>query len=109
MRRPLSASERGVFYYCPIRNITIKYDVRRLVEMTKEELKRESRPKKRRIRVVEDRDGESDPLRFVLGEYDVAAASDYNEGLRVARRQYFDLYVLYDHMPGGTGIELCLR
>jgi len=70
---------------------------------------REPGPKKKRILVVEDRDDERDPLRLVLGEYDVTAASDYDEGLRMAKRQYFDLYVLGDRMPGGTGIELCLR
>src|SRR5262245_38521175 len=70
---------------------------------------REPGPKKKRILVVEDRDDERDPLRLVLGEYDVTAASDYDEGLRMAKRQYFDLYVLDDRMPGGTGIELCLR
>jgi len=66
-------------------------------------------PKKKRILVVEDRDDERDPLRLVLGEYDVTAACDYDEGLRMAKRQYFDLYVLGDRMPGGTGIEFCLR
>jgi DNA-binding response OmpR family regulator len=76
--------------------------------MTKEDLMRAPRPKKKRILVVEDRDGERDLLKLVLGEYDVAAASDYDEGLRMAKRQYFDLYVLDDRMPGGTCVELCL-
>jgi DNA-binding response OmpR family regulator len=84
-------------------------EVRSLVEMTKEDLMRAPIPKKKRILVVEDRDDERDLLRLVLGEYDVAAASNYDEGLRIAKKQYFDLYVLYDRMPGGTGIELCLR
>ena len=70
---------------------------------------REPGPKKKRILVVEDRDDERDPLRLVLGEYDVAAASGYDEGLRLARREYFDLYVLDDRMLGGRCIELCLR
>jgi DNA-binding response OmpR family regulator len=77
--------------------------------MTKEDLMRALMPKKKRILVVEDRDDERDLLRLVFDEYDVAAASDYDEGLRMARRQYFDLYVLDDRMPGGTCIELCLR
>jgi len=76
--------------------------------MTKESLMRALRPKKKRILVVEDRDDERDLLRLVLGEYDVSAASDLDEGLRMARRQYFDLYVLDDRMPGGTCVELCL-
>lgn len=76
--------------------------------MTKEGLMRAPRPMKKRILVVEDRDDERDLLRRVLGEYDVVAASDYDEGLRMARRQYFDLYVLDDRMPGGHCMELCL-
>jgi DNA-binding response OmpR family regulator len=83
--------------------------MRNLVEMTKEDLMRAPGPKKKRILVVEDREDERDLLRVVFGEYDVTAAGDYGEGLRMARRQYFDLYVLDYRMPGGTGIELCLR
>jgi len=67
------------------------------------------RPKKKRILVVGDRDDGLDLLMLVLGEYDVVAAGDYDEGLRMAKRQYFDLYVLDERMPGGTGIKLCLR
>src|SRR5215475_4097722 len=66
-------------------------------------------PKKKRILMVEDLDDERDLLRPVLEEYDVTVAGDYDLGLRMARRQYFDLYALGDRMPGGTGIELCLR
>jgi DNA-binding response OmpR family regulator len=77
--------------------------------MTKEDLIRAPRPKKNRILVVEDRDTERDLLRLALGEYDVATAGDYDEGLHMAKRQYFDLCVLDDRMPGGTSIELCLR
>jgi len=77
--------------------------------MTKEDLMRAPRPKNKRILVVEDRDDGLDMLRLVLGEYDVAVAGDYDEGFRMAKKQYFDLYVLGARMPGGTGIELCLR
>jgi DNA-binding response OmpR family regulator len=77
--------------------------------MTKEDLMHAPIPKKKRILLVEGLDDERDLLRLVLEEYDVAVAGDYDEGLRMARRQYFDLYVLGDRMPGGTGIELCLR
>ena len=66
-------------------------------------------PKKKRILVVEDLTDDRNLLRLVLEEYDVVVAGDYDEGLRMAKRQYFDLYVLGARMPGGTGIELCLR
>ena len=77
--------------------------------MTKENLMRAPKLKKKRILVVEDRDDERELLRRVFGEYDVAVASDYDEGVRIAKRQYFDLYVLDERMPGGTCVELCLR
>jgi len=66
-------------------------------------------PKKKRILVVEDLDDVRDLPKFLVEEYDVAVAGHYDEGLRMAKRQYFDLYALGDRMPGGRGIELCLR
>ena len=77
--------------------------------MTNKDSLRAPRPKKKRILVVEDHDDERNMLRSILGEYDVMAAGDYDEGLRLARRQYFDLYVLGSLLSGGTGIELCRR
>ena len=77
--------------------------------MNKEDLTRSPRPKKKRILVVEDQDDERNLLRLALGEYDVAAVGDYDTALRMAKRQYFDLYVLDNQIPGGTGIELCRR
>ena len=79
------------------------------VEMNKEDLTRSPRPKKKRILVVEDQDDKRNLLRLALGEYDFAAVGDYDTGLRMAKRQYFDLYVLDNQIPGGTGIELCRR
>src|SRR5215510_15594353 len=77
--------------------------------MTKGGFMRAPISKKKRILVVEDLDDERNLLRPVLEEYDVMVASDYDEGLRIAKRQYFDLYALGGRMPGGTGIELYLR
>ena len=77
--------------------------------MDKEALMRVAKPMKKRILVVEDQDDERNLPRLALREYDVAAAGDYDTGLRMARRQYFDLYVLDNQIPGGTGIELCRR
>jgi len=79
------------------------------VELDKEALMRVAKPMKKRILVVEDQDDERNLPRLALREYDVAAAGDYDTGLRMARRQYFDLYVLDNQIPGGTGIELCRR
>ena len=77
--------------------------------MNKEDLTRSTRSKKKRFLVVEDQDDKRNLLRRALGEYDFAAVGDYDTGLRMAKRQYFDLYVLDNQIPGGTGIELCRR
>ena len=45
----------------------------------------------------------------MLWEYDVVTANDYAEGLRFARSQYFDLYVLGNRVLNGTGLDLCRR
>src|SRR5262249_5781742 len=34
-------------------------------------------------------------------------ARDFNGGLRLARRGYFDLYILDNWLPDGSGIGLC--
>lgn len=75
--------------------------------MNKEDLTRA--PKKKRILVIEDPDDVRNLLRRALGEYDVVVVGDYDTGLRMAKRQYFDLYVLDNQISGGTGIELCRR
>jgi CheY-like chemotaxis protein len=62
--------------------------------MTKGDFVRAPIPNKKRILVVEDLEEERDLLRIVLEEYEVTVASDYDEGLRIAKRQYFDLYAL---------------
>jgi len=77
--------------------------------MNNEDPMRAPRPKHKRILVVEDREDDRNLLRLILGEYDVVVAGDYDEGLRMAKKQYFDLYVLDGVAPGGTGIELRRR
>ena len=39
--------------------------------------------------------------------YKIVIARDFNTGLRLARQQYFDLYVMENCLPEGTGVELC--
>ena len=77
--------------------------------MAKEDLISAHRPTKKRILGVEDHEIDRDMMRLILDEYDVMAVADYDTGLRMAKRQYFDLYVLDIRLPGGTGIELCRR
>ena len=66
-----------------------------------------SNNKRKRILLVEDQEDSWEIVAFALDEYTLFYARDFNEGLRRARRGYFDLYILDNHMPGGNGVELC--
>jgi len=37
----------------------------------------------------------------------IICASDFDEGLRLAQQQDFDLYILDNWMPDKSGVELC--
>jgi DNA-binding response OmpR family regulator len=64
---------------------------------------------KKRILMVEDHEDAWEIAAFVLDKYTLFYARDFNEGLRLAQRGYFDLYILDNWLPGGNGIELCRR
>src|SRR5215470_9738968 len=64
---------------------------------------------KNRILVVEDMDDERELMKIVLRNHHVVTATDFEQGLRLARHGFFDLYVLDNWLPGGTGLELCRR
>jgi DNA-binding response OmpR family regulator len=64
---------------------------------------------KKRILMVEDHEDAWEIAAFFLDEYALFYARDFNEGLRLAQRGYFDLYILDNWLPGGNGIELCRR
>jgi DNA-binding response OmpR family regulator len=64
---------------------------------------------KKRILMVEDHEDAWEIASFVLDEYALFYARDFKEGLRLAQRGYFDLYILDNWLPGGDGIELCRR
>ena len=42
-----------------------------------------------------------------MANYQVVLAEDYDEALLLARVMRFDLYIMDNWMPGGSGIELC--
>jgi len=60
-----------------------------------------------RILLVEDQEDAWDMVVYKLEEHALVYARDFDEGLRLARLGYFDLYILDDWLPDGSGIELC--
>jgi DNA-binding response OmpR family regulator len=64
---------------------------------------------KKRILIVEDHEDAWEIAAFVLDEYALFYARDFNEGLRLAQCGYFDLYILDNWLPDGNGIDLCRR
>jgi DNA-binding response OmpR family regulator len=46
-------------------------------------------------------------MALTLAEYSLTCARDFDEGLRAARRGYFDIYILDNWLPDWSGIELC--
>ncbi|PYT05096.1 MAG: hypothetical protein DMF60_13145 [Acidobacteria bacterium] len=62
---------------------------------------------RKRILCVEDDLDSCDMLRVLLHEYDVVTANTVGEGLKMARAERFDLYLLDSRYPDGSGVELC--
>jgi DNA-binding response OmpR family regulator len=65
--------------------------------------------KRKHILLVEDMDDDREIVQIQLREYKITHAHDFDEGLRMARQGYFDLYMLDNWLPGGSGIRLCRR
>ena len=61
----------------------------------------------KRILFVEDNEEDGALVKMCLRNYDIIYAHDYDEGLRLAHRRYFDLYILDNWLPDGSGIGLC--
>ena len=68
-------------------------------------------PSKRRILYVEDDADTRELVSFVLRQenYDVVLAENNDNALLLARTMHFDLYMIDNWMPGGSGIDLCKR
>jgi DNA-binding response OmpR family regulator len=62
---------------------------------------------RKRILLVEDNEDDLELVAVKLREHKFTFARDFGEGLRSARRGYFDLYILDNWLPGGSGIGLC--
>ena len=68
-----------------------------------------SKIEKKRILYVEDDEDTRELVTLMLTEYEIVTARDFTGGLRLARQRYFDLYILDNCLPDGTGVELCHR
>ncbi|HLL99570.1 MAG TPA: response regulator [Pyrinomonadaceae bacterium] len=65
-------------------------------------------PKKRILCVEDDRDT-CDLLSVLFSEYEVVFAASLQEAFALIENQHFDLYVLDNWLPDGSGIEVCRR
>jgi DNA-binding response OmpR family regulator len=68
-----------------------------------------SDPARKRILLVEDHEDTWEMVAYSLPEYGLICARNFDEGLRLARRRYFDFYILDNWLPDGSGVELCRR
>jgi DNA-binding response OmpR family regulator len=59
------------------------------------------------ILFVEDEEDAKDLATLTLTEYTLICACDFDEGLRLARQEYFDLYILDNWLLDRSGVELC--
>src|SRR5262249_28053088 len=60
-----------------------------------------------RILLVEDDEDAREIVAYKLEEHAFFYACDFDEGLRLARQEYFDLYIIDNWLPDGSGIGLC--
>ena len=62
---------------------------------------------RKRILFVEDHEDAWEIVAFSLPEFNLTCARSFDEGLRFAQRRDFDLYILDNWLPDGSGIGLC--
>ena len=65
-----------------------------------------NQPLKKVLCVEDDRDT-CDVLRFIMTDYEFTAVHSMEEAQALIAEQTFDLYVLDNWLPDGSGIELC--
>ena len=66
-----------------------------------------SNRERKRILLVEDEEDAREIAALSLEEHTIIYARNFDEGLCLARRGYFDLYILDNLLPDGNGVELC--
>jgi two-component system, OmpR family, copper resistance phosphate regulon response regulator CusR len=63
--------------------------------------------RRKRILLVEDHEDEWKMVALALREYKLTFARDFDQGLRLAWREDFDLYILGNQLHDRYGVELC--
>jgi len=68
-------------------------------------------PNRRRILYVEDHEDTCELITLVLGQknFEVTTERTIEKGVRLAREQSFDLYLLDSRLADGSGLDLCKR
>ncbi|HEX8248109.1 MAG TPA: response regulator [Pyrinomonadaceae bacterium] len=64
---------------------------------------------KKRILCVEDDKDTCELLSILFSEYDVIFAGSLREAFSLLESEHFDLYVLDNWLPDGSGIEVCRK
>lgn len=64
---------------------------------------------KKRILCVEDDKDTCELLGILFAEYEVVFAGSLREAFSLLESQHFDLYVLDNWLPDGSGIEVCQK
>lgn len=64
-------------------------------------------PSLKKVLCVEDDRDTCDVLRFIMTDYEFTAVHSMEEAETLIAEQTFDLYVLDNWLPDGSGIELC--
>src|SRR5215470_8540443 len=66
-----------------------------------------SNRERKRILLVEDEEYARELAAIILAEHTLICARNFDEGSRFAYHRYFDLYILDNWLPDGSGIGLC--
>jgi DNA-binding response OmpR family regulator len=66
-----------------------------------------SNRERKRILLVENEEDARELAAITLAGYKLTCARGFDEGLFAAQRGYFDLYILDNWLPSGSGVELC--
>lgn len=62
---------------------------------------------KGRILCIEDNKDECDLIREILRDHDVTSVATIKEAYRLLENQRFDLAIIDEHLPDGSGMSLC--